>query len=65
MKPCRTCGEQPTVTIRAPEEYEFVGSCRIHCCDHYVCADGMVDAIEAWERGTRLINIGLTEITSL
>lgn len=65
MKPCPTCGEQPTVTIRAPEEYEFVGSCRIHCCDHYVCADGMVDAIEAWNEGPRLINIGLTEITSL
>ena len=63
MKPCPTCGEQPTVTIHAPEEYEFVGSCRIHCCDHYVCADGMVDAIEAWNEGPRLINIG--EITSL
>jgi hypothetical protein len=57
MKPC------PTVTIRSPDEYEFVGSCRIQCCDNYVSADGMSDAIEAWEQEPRPIYIG--EIISL
>lgn len=63
MKPCPKCGKQPTVTIRAPEDYEFVGSCRIQCCGNYVSADGMSDAIEAWEQEPRPIHIG--EITSL
>ena len=63
MKPCPTCGQQPTVTIRAPADYELVGSCRIQCCDYYVCADGMADAIEAWSEEPRPIHIG--EITSL
>jgi hypothetical protein len=63
MKPCPTCGQQPTVTIRAPAEYEFVGSCRIQCCGLYVCADGMAGAIEAWSEEPRPTHIG--EITSL
>lgn len=63
MKPCPTCGQQPTVTIRAPEDYEFVGSCRIQCCGLYVTGDCMADAIEAWGPEPRPIHIG--EITSL
>jgi hypothetical protein len=63
MKPCPKCGQQPTVTIHAPENYEFVGSCRIQCCDLYVTGDCMVDAIEAWGHEPRPIHIG--EITSL
>ena len=63
MKPCPECGQQPTVTIRSPDEYEFVGSVHIDCCDHHACGDGMSDAIEAWSEEPRAIHIG--EITSL
>ena len=63
MKPCPSCGEQPTVEIRAPEAYEFVGSVHIDCCDHHACGDGMSDATEAWEQGPRVLRVG--EITSL
>lgn len=61
MKPCPKCGQQPTITIRSPAEYEFVGSCRIKCCGLYVTGDGMADAIKAWDHGERRIG----EVTSL
>ena len=63
MKPCTTCNKQPTVTVNSPWWFEFVGSCHIECCGHHVKADGMADAIKAWEQEPRPIHIG--EITSL
>ena len=63
MKPCPKCGQQPTVTIRAPEDYEFVGSCRIRCCGRHVTGDGMSDALKAWNEDPRPPHIG--EITTL
>ena len=65
MKPCPTCGKQPTVTANAPWRFGFVGSCHIDCCDHHACGDGLADAMKAWNEQPRLINVGLTEITSL
>jgi hypothetical protein len=63
MKPCPTCNKPPYVEVHAPEWYEFTGSCRIHCCGHYVCADDMRDALRAWSEQPKPLRTG--EVTSL
>lgn len=61
MKPCPTCGKQPTVAIYAPRWFEFVGYVSIDCCGNHACGDGMDDATKAWEQGERHVG----EVTSL